>query len=144
MYVKGHSALRRGRQCTESDVFHVVIKTRNNHPFFNDFYLARSLVKTLMFCEEHCFCRTVAFCIMPDHVHWLVQPLNKSLSKLIYSVKKQTSSERLKWARSFYDCGIRNESQLINTARYIIANPKRAGIVASVNDYPHWDCIYVS
>jgi len=28
-------------------------------------------------------------------------------------------------------------------ARYIVANPLRAGLVESVRDYPHWDAIWL-
>jgi len=28
-------------------------------------------------------------------------------------------------------------------ARYIVMNPKRAGLVERVGDYPHWDAIWL-
>ena len=38
---------------------------------------------------------------------------------------------------------IRNENDLLNNARYIIANPLRAKIVDKIASYPYWDCIYI-
>ncbi|MFV3290267.1 transposase, partial [Pseudomonas sp. NY11955] len=28
-------------------------------------------------------------------------------------------------------------------ARYIVANPIRAGLVSRVGDYPHWDAVWL-
>ena len=33
--------------------------------------------------------------------------------------------------------------RLIDVARYVIANPKRAGLVERVGDYPYWDAIWL-
>jgi hypothetical protein len=32
---------------------------------------------------------------------------------------------------------------LLAMARYIVANPLRAGIAHSLADYPHWDAIWL-
>jgi hypothetical protein len=32
---------------------------------------------------------------------------------------------------------------LRDIARYIIANPLRAGLAESIGDYPHWDAIWL-
>jgi hypothetical protein len=29
-------------------------------------------------------------------------------------------------------------------ARYIVANPLRAGLVEGIGNYPHWDCIWMT
>ena len=47
------------------------------------------------------------------------------------------------WQRNYYDHMIRNENDLLNNARYIIANPLRAKIVDKIASYPYWDCIYI-
>ena len=47
------------------------------------------------------------------------------------------------WQKGYYDHLIRNEEDLIASARYIIANPLRAKLIANVADYPYWDCVYV-
>ncbi|OUS67653.1 hypothetical protein B5G52_21600, partial [Pseudoalteromonas sp. A601] len=48
------------------------------------------------------------------------------------------------WQTGFYDSLIRNEEHLLHQARYIAANPIRAGIVNNLGNYPHWDCIYLN
>jgi len=89
---------------------------------------------------------------MPDHLHWLVQL--KALGSLARSVNnvKAHSAWRINsrygrkgrvWKKGFYDRAMRRDEDVVATARYIIANPVRAGIVARVGDYPFWDAIWV-
>jgi REP element-mobilizing transposase RayT len=96
--------------------------------------------------------KTLAFIVMPDHVHWLIQLTDDvALSRVLQTVKS-TSARRLNrylnrkgrvWQDGFHDHAIRKEEDIKKAARYIIANPVRAGLVASVRDYSHWDAIWV-
>jgi len=47
------------------------------------------------------------------------------------------------WQKSFYDRAMRTEDDLPALARYIVANPLRAGWVARIGDYSHWDAIWL-
>jgi hypothetical protein len=47
------------------------------------------------------------------------------------------------WQKSFYDHGLRSEEDLKGIARYIVANPLRAGLVEHIGEYPHWDAIWL-
>ena len=38
---------------------------------------------------------------------------------------------------------LRKEEDILEIARYIVANPLRAGLVKKLNDYPLWDAIWV-
>jgi hypothetical protein len=38
---------------------------------------------------------------------------------------------------------LRSDEDVIATARYIIANPIRAGIVEKVGAYPLWDAVWI-
>ena len=37
---------------------------------------------------------------------------------------------------------LRRQDDLAAMARYIVANPLRAGLVDFLGDYPHWDCAW--
>jgi REP element-mobilizing transposase RayT len=85
---------------------------------------------------------------MPDHFHWLItingsRPLSVSVNTV-----KSWATRRINrlagftgrlWSPGFYDRAIRKEEDLGAVARYIVANPLRAGLVRSIRDYPHWD-----
>ena len=141
----GYSELRKGRQSVVGGVYHLNFSTFNRYRYFEDFWTGRFVCRCLQFCDERGWCRTIAFIVMPDHVHWLVQPMSKDISELVRIVKEhcRKSAFEVRWNRGFYDRGIRSEEDAIEVARYIIANPKRANLVRHVGDYPHWDCIYL-
>jgi REP element-mobilizing transposase RayT len=89
---------------------------------------------------------------MPDHVHLLFKLTgNKTLSQLIGRIKSKTALElnrglatkKAVWQKGFYDHGLRTEESLLNTARYIIANPIRAGICSSARFYPYWSLAWL-
>jgi len=88
---------------------------------------------------------------MPDHFHWLVELKQSSLPALMLATKSRSAraiNARLGrsgrfWQKGFHDRAIRREEDLQAVARYITANPLRAGIVRRVHDYPLWDAIWV-
>lgn len=45
-------------------------------------------------------------------------------------------------AGQFYDQFVKNDDDLINEARYVVANHLRTDLVRWVGDYPYWHCIY--
>ncbi|MCP6134586.1 hypothetical protein NL393_35965, partial [Klebsiella pneumoniae] len=47
------------------------------------------------------------------------------------------------WQVGYHDRALRHDSDVRNIARYIITNPVRAGLVARVGDYPHWDAVWL-
>jgi len=84
---------------------------------------------------------------MPDHLHWLVELSDVDLSRLVLRVKSCSAIAlnralgqcgRL-WQKGFHDHALRKDEDLRAVARYVVANPLRAGLVDSVGDYPHWD-----
>jgi uncharacterized protein with ACT and thioredoxin-like domain len=43
------------------------------------------------------------------------------------------------WQQDFHDHALRMEEDVKSVARYIVANPLRAGLVMKIGDYSHWD-----
>jgi putative transposase len=48
------------------------------------------------------------------------------------------------WQRGFYDHALRKDEDVLKLARYIVANPIRAGIINKIGDYPLWDAVWLS
>jgi len=96
---------------------------------------------------------TKAFVIMHDHLHWLLQlPLGSNLSSTVGSMKSQSgnsinlllgNSSRPVWQRGFHDHALRRDEDIVRIARYIVANPLRAGLASKIGDYPLWYSIWV-
>ena len=86
----------------------------------------------------------IAYCFMPDHLHLLVEGTDPG-SQLTEFVRlfKQRSSFQWKrafgselWQRGYFEHVLRSDESAIDVARYILANPLRAGMVQSVENYP--------
>ena len=146
-------ALRRGRHSAPGNIYIVTIVTKQRHFWFQRFDSARVVVRALLNSDRQGFSSTYAFVVMPDHLHWLVQLENKEpLSRVVQRVKsevtrglrqQETNIHNQVWQAGFHDHAMRNEESLIRAARYIVANPLRAGLCRSVREYPHWDCVWV-
>ena len=145
MHYGGGKRLRQGRHSEEGYVYHVVFSTLNRTPILNSFNNARAVVRQLINSDSAGYTDTFAYCVMPDHVHWLFALRQGDLSKNVQRVKANVSravAEKL-WHKGFYDHAIRTDESLISVARYIVANPLRAGLVETIGDYPHWDSIWL-
>jgi putative transposase len=93
--------------------------------------------------------RLIAWCIMPNHVHVLIEPL-VSLPKIVQSWKSYTGRWALLhnaelglgvpgnafWMRDYWDRYIRNEQHLAAVIHYIHENPVTAGLCDSALDWP--------
>ena len=138
--------LRKGRHSSDNQIYHITTTTLNRTPIFKDFSTARLMMHILKKSDELNNTSTLALVIMPDHIHWLFQLHQKqSLSKLIQGIKSISARAYGKpiWQAGYYDHAIRKDEDIVNIARYIIANPVRVGLVKRVGDYPHWHAIWL-
>ena len=140
--------LRTGRVSETGRGYLITTVTHERQKFFSEFTLARSAICELRHCDEIGLCDTLAFVLMPDHLHWLFQLRAGSLSNLVQRFKSRSAKNlnemagmigRQVWQEGFHDHAIRDNEDIQGIARYIVANPLRIGIVRSVRDYPHWD-----
>ena len=140
--------LRRGRASIPNQIYLITTVTVDRTPFFCDWTLGRFVVEALRLSRAETLC----FVVMPDHLHWLMQlPSGLCLSQSVRAVKLSSArwvNRRLGrtgrvWQAGFHDYALRSEEELLPTARYIVANPLRAGVVRSVGEYPLWDAVWL-
>lgn len=85
-----------------------------------------------------------AWCIMPNHVHFLVKGTQDSsdLIAFVTALKQRTAYEARRefgvqlWQLSFYDHLVRQEESVPRIAAYIWANPVRSQFCADASEYP--------
>ncbi|HST30937.1 MAG TPA: ATP-dependent DNA helicase RecG [Chthoniobacterales bacterium] len=96
----------------------------------------------------------IAACVMPDHVHFLIQPWPKEydeegmatfwpLASLLHSVKSFSAhkinnlegTNGAVWEKERFDRYIRSDRDLEEKYRYIVTNPWRSEVVGSSEDY---------
>jgi REP element-mobilizing transposase RayT len=142
--------LRKGRFSEQGRIYLLTCVSHKRQLFFSNFSCARLVVQALI--QEQPRAATLCFVLMPDHLHWLIQlQQDLSLSTVMQSIKSKSSHKinRLLgrtgkvWQPGYHDHALRREEDVKDIARYIIANPIRAGLVASVMDYPHWDAVWL-
>ena len=148
-----YDALRRGRYSLTHQIYCITTVIRNRHPLFTDITSARLLVRELRCLHEEGEVISLAWVVMPDHLHWLIQ-LNEhcTLSKVVKTLKARSAltinrhlgRQGSLWQRAYYDRAARKDEDIRRVARYIVANPLRAGLVQEIGDYPHWDCIWMT
>ena len=146
-------ALRKGRVSIDNQIYLVTTVTYKRMRLFNDFCLGRMVVHELMQNARLGSAETLAFVIMPDHMHWLfVLGPGYSLSNVVSGLKsysarsinnKLSQPGILVWQRGFHDHAFRREEDIKHTARYVVANPLRAGLVRRIGGYPLWDAVWM-
>ncbi len=144
--------MRKGRANLAHRVYHVTAATKRREPFFADPRSARAACRCFDNPALLCDAQMLAWVLMPDHAHWLVQiGETKRLQKVIESLKSFSAlaANRVSghrgpvWDRAFHDRALRNEREIPDVARYIVANPLRAGLVERVGDYPYWNTAFL-
>lgn len=138
--------LRKGRHSMPGQIYLITTVTENRQPVFQDFNAARSLILLLRNEQQLGRADTLAFVIMPDHLHWLMALTRPApLARIMQSLKALSAKSigRPIWQPGFHDHALRKEEDLKAVARYIIANPLRAGLVSNIGDYPHWDALWL-
>ncbi len=87
---------------------------------------------------------TTAYCLMPDHVHTLVEATceDASLTEFIARWKQgtgfawaQRTGSRL-WQKGYWDRVLRDDDSPLSYARYVVENPVRAQLVIDVRAHP--------
>ena len=142
--------LRIGRHSAPHQIYMITTVTHQRSSLSEDLYAGRCVVNALRKADTSA--QTLAYVVMPDHLHWLMQ-LRKgaSLATTVQFVKTLSAksinqmhgSTGKIWAKGYYDQALRDESQVRDFARYIVANPVRANIVNSVREYSHWDAVWL-
>ena len=146
----GQSALRKGRVSIPGHAYVITTVTKDRRPLFTDFILARMVISNLRGLHKTGAVDSLAFVLMPDHLHWLFT-LGETLDLAEVVRRLKGSSARaiqrlgvsLVWQPGYYDHGIRGDEDLRAAARYLVANPLRAGLVENLGDYPLWDAVWL-
>lgn len=148
----GARLMRAGRCSLSGQVYLITVCTQRRFPVLSGLTEARLVVQEFRLASEERKARTLSYVIMPDHFHWLVRLGSVSdLSGLVKQVKARSAQQinRLRsrsgtvWQRGFHDRAVRRDENIRNIARYVVANPIRAGLVEDLGRYPFWDAVWL-
>ena len=144
--------LAKGRFSSQNQIYFVTTVIEQRRKFFVELGVCRRVIFEMKKLDEEGYVDTLSWVIMPDHIHWLFQLKdNSSLSIVVKNFKGRTARKLnlllgLKgtfWQHAYYDHALRSDEEIKKIARYIVANPLRAGLVDRIEDYPHWDAVWL-
>ncbi len=111
---------------------------------FDDPSVVTLVLRELLRTARECGVEIVAYCFMPDHVHFLAEGLTaasdtarcirlfRQRTGLLY---RRTRGDRL-WQEGFFDRVLRSDDDTLGVVRYIVGNPVRAGLCDAVERFP--------
>ena len=148
----GH-ALRKGRVSVAHQIYLVTCVACDRQPVFQDLQAGRHVVQSLRYASVSGRAETLAYVVMPDHLHWLLSLGDRVFLSAVVGSMKRYSACRINetrhlaggciWQRGFHDHALRCDESVQNVARYIVANPLRAGLVRRLGDYALWDAVWL-
>lgn len=144
--------LRKGRFSTAGQVYFVTAVAKGRSPCFREFACGRLVVREMRSLDEEGLVRSLAWVLMPDHLHWLFElreagdlaaVMKRFKARSARSINEFLMRRGTVWQRAYYDHALREEEDVREIARYIVVNPLRAGLVTSLGEYPFWDAVWL-
>lgn len=145
----GRGVSRRRPRLPEFDylghqAYHVTVVTHRRMPILSE-NLAESVCTRIVQSAAATNFDPLAYCVMPDHCHLLLQGCadDSSLLKFMKLFKQTTSFIAQRdfghhlWQQSFHDRVLRKDDDALHVARYIIENPVAAGLTSDSSTWPH-------
>ena len=118
--------------------------TLNRRTTFTDATIVTSVHDELLGKATQWDIEIIAYCYMPDHLHYLTYGVTPIANALTCSTRfrqrsglvfKQDRRQRL-WQDGYFDRILRDEESTFDVVRYIVNNPVRAGLCRTAADYP--------
>jgi putative transposase len=125
-------------------VYFLTIRSYKNQHIFVKYDINRMVLDTMNEELERQNFVLYTYCLMPDHIHYLISPREDGLSVLDFTnqFKGKTTNRSWHfghkgklWQPRFYDHIIRTDESLIEIGRYILENPIRKKYV---DHYEQW------
>jgi REP element-mobilizing transposase RayT len=148
----GYRALRRGRRSISGQIYLTTTVCIDRTPFFRDHGAARAGSRVIHAQNWSGDARLLAWVLMPDHVHVLLQlgdrdPLPQTMARLKSHMARTVNSALGRtgslWQCGFHDRALRRDENVRAAARYLVANPLRAELAQHVGEYPYWNAIWL-
>lgn len=141
-------SLQRGRISSAGSYYVVTTVTARRARLFVDTANAKEVIHWLRASDEQGRTESMAWVVMPDHIHWMFCLRDTPLSIVMRTFKSRSAKalnqlngrQGTVWQPGYYDQLQRDERQLMAEATYILANPVRAGLATGMNSYPFAWC----
>ena len=129
--------------CANRVCFMTIRAYRNQAPFVR-YELDQQILDVLREEQERQNCAVFIYCLMPDHLHFVVSPRQDGISVLTFTDQYKGKSTNRSWTagwhgklwqQRYYDHIVRAEENLRAIAEYILNNPVRKELVEHAEDW---------
>lgn len=148
----GYRSLRAGRTSEANRAYLLTTVTCQRATLFADWHAASTMSRCVSSAETWPGGQLACWVLMPDHWHGVVvltaghtlaDLMNRAKGRSAFQFNRAIGRAGPVWADGFHDRAIRRDEDLLAVARYVVANPVRAGLVTSVGDYSFWDACWL-
>ena len=132
--------MREKRVYIDGAFYHVTSRTNNKIRAFEPGIGQKIMLITIQSAKKKYGFRLANFCIMPTHIHLLIQPKEKTcISCIMQWIKTQSAkwwnringAEDHVWGKRFFSRVLLNTQEYDNIMNYIDQNPVVAGLVSN-------------
>ena len=118
--------------------------THERRRLFTDGATVELVVQQLLRAANEQRFSVIAYCFMPDHLHLLIEGTSedsdgkrfikgfKQYSGYYYTQKQHDTL----WQRYGFEHVLRDDEGTVEVVKYILGNPIRAGLAATIEEYP--------
>ena len=123
----------------------ITIAVKDRRPVFGNPEIALAAVDVLRLLSARFGVRIYGYCVMPDHVHLIIEPSDTcDIVTFVGQFKNLTlrrawshGVEGSFWQSSFWDHFLRRQEGLKDLVMYVLNNPTRSGLVEHWREYPY-------
>lgn len=135
---------REARKISCSNIYHAMLRGINRQVIYEEDADRRVFMMALKECKDVSGFKLHAFCLMPNHVHLLIEPAGEPL-ELIF---KRLGVKYVGWFNRKYDRAghlfqdrfrsenVEDNRYFMTVLRYILQNPMKAGMESQPGSYP--------
>ena len=134
---------RTARKASLSNIYHVMMREVNRQAIFENDGDRLHFMSVLKECKEISGFRLHAFCLMPNHLHFLIEPAGEPLDLVFrrigiryavwYNRKHQRAGHLFQ--DRFRSENVENDLYYMTVLRYILQNPMKAGLEPHLGTY---------
>ena len=134
---------RKARAKSITGIYHVMLRGINKQNIFEDDEDKQKFMQVFTLYKKTCEFEVYAYCLMNNHVHFLIKEGKEELSKIIKRIgTKYVYWYNWKYERTghlfqdrFKSEAVEDDGYLLMISRYIFQNPVKAGMVNKIFNY---------
>ena len=136
---------RTARRKSESNIYHVILRSINKQQLFEDDEDREKFLSVLWECKALSGFELFAYCLMSNHIHFLMKTEKEPLE----TVFRRIGARFVYWYNTKYERvghlfqdrykseAVEDEAYFLTVLRYIHQNPVKTGICTAPEEYPY-------